>query len=83
MDSHSQKKEEHLHNHRNPFHCILPPHVVDNIIEKGSAQQKVVDLEKRLEETVGNIEECKREQAINEHDQRGIILKIEDIEKMQ
>jgi DNA sulfur modification protein DndD len=48
---------------------------------KGSAQQKVVDLEKRLEETVSNIEECKREQAINEHDQHRNSLKIEGIEK--
>ena len=30
----------HPHNHRNPIHCIIPPHVVDNILEKGSDQQK-------------------------------------------
>ena len=32
------KAHDHTHQH-NPFNCIVPPHMVDKILEKGSAKQ--------------------------------------------
>jgi len=57
---------------------------LDNIRGRleGSAQQEVVELEKRLKEVESNIEDDKRELAIQEHELHGHHLRIDELEKL-